>query len=131
MTGVVEPTSAPQPERDVLDLDALDLAVLRRRTSVKWRALPPDVLPAFVAEMDYPVARPVRRALHAMVAAGDLGYPALEVPYRRLPEAFASWAAGTLGWRPDPADVLVLGRRDGRRRACAAGGHRTRRRRWW
>jgi cystathionine beta-lyase len=68
----------------------------------------PEVLPTFVAEMDYPVAAPVRRALHAMVAAGDLGYPALEVTYRRLPEAFAGWAAANLGWWPDPADVLVL-----------------------
>ena len=34
----------------------LDLDQLRRRRSEKWRAHPPDVLPAFVAEMDYDLA---------------------------------------------------------------------------
>ena len=29
---------------------------LRRRTSEKWGAHPSDVLPMFVAEMDYPLA---------------------------------------------------------------------------
>jgi cysteine-S-conjugate beta-lyase len=37
----------------------LDLDRLRRRQSEKWRAHPPDVLPAFVAEMDYDLAEPV------------------------------------------------------------------------
>ncbi len=39
----------------------LDLDRLRRRRSEKWRAFPPDVLPAFIAEMDYDLAgRPGR-----------------------------------------------------------------------
>ena len=41
----------------------LDLGRLRRRRSEKWRAFPPDVLPAFVAEMDYDLAEPVKAAL--------------------------------------------------------------------
>jgi cystathionine beta-lyase len=90
------------------DLDELDLAALHRRTSAKWRLYPPDVLPTFVAEMDYPLAAPIRHALHAMVDAGDLGYPTVVGDYRRLPESFVAWAAGSLGWRLDPADVLML-----------------------
>jgi cysteine-S-conjugate beta-lyase len=96
------------PTQDTLDLDAPDLSALRRRTSVKWRMYPPDVLPTFVAEMDYPVAAPIRQVLHRMVEAGDLGYASVDCGYQRLPEAFAGWAATALGWQPDPAQVLVL-----------------------
>jgi cysteine-S-conjugate beta-lyase len=49
------------------------LARLRTRTSEKWRAYPPDVLPAFVAEMDFDPAEPIKAAARAVIAAGDLG----------------------------------------------------------
>lgn len=104
--------AAPSPEpRDLppeaLDLDAIDLAELHRRHSAKWQNFPADVLPAFVAEMDYPLAAPIRRALHAAIEAGDLGYPA-ELADRRLPEAFARWTEQTYGWAVPAEDVLVL-----------------------
>jgi bifunctional pyridoxal-dependent enzyme with beta-cystathionase and maltose regulon repressor activities len=41
---------------------------LRRRRSFKWRTYPPDVLPAFVAEMDFGLARPVIDARAAILA---------------------------------------------------------------
>ena len=56
-------------------LQVLSLDELRRRTSVKWRHYPADVLPLFVAEMDVPVAVPVARALTDAIAIGDTGYP--------------------------------------------------------
>ena len=40
-------------------LGTCSLPQLRRRTSVKWRAYPGDVLPAFVAEMDFDLAAPI------------------------------------------------------------------------
>src|SRR5687768_17269 len=49
---------------------------LRRRTSMKWRTYPEDVLPLWVAEMDVPQAEPVARAICDAVALGDTGYPA-------------------------------------------------------
>ena len=45
----------------------LDLGRLRRRRSEKWRLHPPDVLPAFIAEMDYDLAEPVLAALRSAV----------------------------------------------------------------
>ena len=45
----------------------LDLDRLRRRRSEKWRLHPPDVLPAFIAEMDYDLAEPVVAALREAV----------------------------------------------------------------
>jgi cystathionine beta-lyase len=48
---------------------------LRRRTSIKWRAYPDDVLPAWVAEMDVRLAPPVAEAMTAAIESGDTGYP--------------------------------------------------------
>lgn len=47
----------------------------RTRTSLKWRAFPDDVLPAWVAEMDARPCQPVVEAVTAAVARGDTGYP--------------------------------------------------------
>jgi cystathionine beta-lyase len=47
---------------------------LLQRRSEKWSKYPPDVLPAWVAEMDFPLAPPVRDALVQAVELGDLGY---------------------------------------------------------
>jgi cysteine-S-conjugate beta-lyase len=72
---------------------------LRARTSEKWRTYPADVLPAFVAEMDFDPAEPIKDAIRAAVAAGDLGYPHVG----DLGAAFAEFAADRLGgWSPDP-----------------------------
>ncbi|CAL9345637.1 MalY/PatB family protein [Streptomyces sp. enrichment culture] len=57
-------------------LRQLTLDQLRRRTSVKWRTYPQDVLPLWVAEMDVPLAEPVARAITDAVGHGDTGYPA-------------------------------------------------------
>ncbi|MGV9455875.1 MalY/PatB family protein [Streptomyces sp. NPDC003635] len=57
-------------------LRQVPLEQLRRRTSMKWRTHPEDVLPLWVAEMDVPLAEPVARSLTEAVALGDTGYPA-------------------------------------------------------
>ncbi len=84
--------------------DAIDLATLRRRRSYKWTAFAPDVLPAFVAEMDLPLAPAVSAALLEAVQIGDAGY-ANDV---HAAEAFAAFAAGRWGWAPDPQRVAVV-----------------------
>ncbi|MBL7256785.1 MalY/PatB family protein [Paractinoplanes lichenicola] len=78
------------------------LAELRLRRSVKWRAFPEDVLPLFVAEMDYEPAPPVSEVLRAAVTRGDLGYYA---PGPELGKAFAGFAGRHWGWEVDPARV--------------------------
>ena len=86
-------------------LQGLPLDELRRRRSARWRMYPPDVLPAFVAEMDFPLAEPIAEALHDAVARGDTGYA---VP-GALPEAFAGFAGRRWDWQVDPDGVLVVG----------------------
>jgi cystathionine beta-lyase len=77
---------------------------LRQRTSHKWRTYPPDVLPAFVAEMDFDPAEEIKDAIRAALARGDLGYP----HKGELGEAFASFAAERLGWAPDPDLIFAV-----------------------
>lgn len=84
--------------------DAVGEAALRRRQSAKWRLYPPDVLPAWVAEMDYPLASPVRRALHEAIDADDTGY-ACSVG---IGDDFAAWAQATWGWQVSPGDVHLV-----------------------
>lgn len=88
------------------DFERLDLAKLRARRGEKWQLYGPDVLPAWVAEMDFDLPPPVRRAVEEALAVEDLGYP-LEAP-RALREAFAERMAGRFGWQVDPADAEVL-----------------------
>ncbi len=84
--------------------DLLDVATLAGRRSYKWRAFAPDVLPAFVAEMDFPLADCVIHALHEAVDAGDCGYA---WPYQ-LADAFASFARQRHGWEVDAGRVFLV-----------------------
>jgi len=85
-------------------LQMLSLDELRRRTSMKWRRFPPDVLPVWVAEMDVPLAEPVARALTEAIAAGDTGYP--DGPGYAL--ALAEFAADRWGWTPAVEHTAIV-----------------------
>jgi cysteine-S-conjugate beta-lyase len=55
-------------------VSAPNLSELQAHRSEKWRGFASDVLPLPVAEMDFPVAQPIRDLLTEMVAKSDLGY---------------------------------------------------------
>ena len=86
-------------------LRADEMAVLRRRTSEKWRTYPEDVLPMFVAEMDFPLAPAIRSALHQAVYDGDTGY--ISGTDTGLRSAFAAFAEARWGWSPSPERMGV------------------------
>jgi cystathionine beta-lyase len=88
----------------VIDVHAEPLQSLRERTSEKWRAYPEDVIPLFVAEMDYPLAEPIAEALTEAVRRSDTGYAR---PGGELPRAFADFAARRWGWQVDPGQVTT------------------------
>lgn len=75
------------------------LSLLRARTSEKWTTYPADVLPLFVAEMDYPLAPPIAAAMIARVNASDTGYVGSS---GALPQVFATYAERSWGWTLDP-----------------------------
>jgi cystathionine beta-lyase len=85
------------------DLTELPLERLRLRRSVKWSRYPADVLPAFVAELDFPLAEPVRVALAEAVELDDTGYAWPESI--GLAEAFAAFTEQRLDWSVDPSRV--------------------------
>ena len=88
-------------------IDDTDEARLRTRIGVKWSRYPADVLPAWVADMDFPTAPPIAVALHAMVERGDMGYPP-DAALSGLAARFVERAQTRWGWDVDPALVTVL-----------------------
>jgi cystathionine beta-lyase len=90
------------------DFDRIDLARLRARRGEKWQLFGPDALAAWVAEMDFPLAEPVRQAIEAALALDDLGYPLDHADRDALAEAFAARMTERFAWSPDPGRVEVL-----------------------
>ena len=84
--------------------DSLDLPRLHSRRSAKWSAYPPDVLPAWVAEMDFPLAEPVRRALHEAIALDDCGYARPD----GLRDALRDFAAARYGWTVERDRIFAV-----------------------
>jgi cystathionine beta-lyase len=92
-------TAADLPDFDLTDDE------LRRTGSIKWTLQPPDVLPAWVAEMDVRPAPVVRDALVDAVARGALGYPS-KPKVTGLPQATAAFLERRFGLQVDPVRVL-------------------------
>lgn len=83
---------------------ALALQDLRKRKSVKWRQYPSDVLPLPVAEMDFPIASPIKSALLDMVDRSDTGYLG---PFPEMFDAFANFAKARWNWSVDVAHMRI------------------------
>lgn len=83
---------------------SVELDALRARMSAKWQAFDADVIPAWVAEMDFPLAEPIARALHDAIARSDTGY----MHVGALPEVTASFAQRTWGWQVAHDQVIVV-----------------------
>ena len=88
----------------VMRILGADLDTNRLRTSVKWQAFPPDVLPLWVAEMDAVIAPAVVEEVTRLLERGDTGY-AWPQPYV---EAFGAFSGTRWGWSPDPSAVRVV-----------------------
>ena len=81
---------------------AMSLPDLRKRKSVKWRQFPSDVLPLPVAEMDFPIAEPIKAALRDMIDRSDTGYLG---PFPEMFEAFASFSQSRWNWQVDVSQM--------------------------
>ncbi len=79
----------------------------RRALPCKWGEVEADVLPAWVAEMDYAVAPEIIEALHAAVDAGVTSYPRF-APGDALGEAYAGFAKRQFGHEVEPGSVLPV-----------------------
>jgi cystathionine beta-lyase len=87
------------------ELTDLRIDELRKRRSAKWSQYEPDVLPAWVAEMDFPLAPPVKQALSAAVDRDDTGYANPEAS--GVAPALCGFVERRMGWSPDPGRVVL------------------------
>jgi len=86
--------------------DDVDLERLRARRTVKWSLYGPDVLAAWVAEMDFDVAPVVRQAIVDAVEREDFGY--VEADLGALTGATAAFLAARHGWEVSPARIFPI-----------------------
>ncbi|MCL2899188.1 MalY/PatB family protein [Brenneria tiliae] len=92
-------------EQNILSLDAL-----RRRQSMKWQHYALDVLPAWVAEMDFAPAPAITDVLRHWYQDQDTGYP-----YRQrgraehaLARSFSRYTLRDFAWETDAENVLAV-----------------------
>ncbi|MBW2282440.1 MAG: pyridoxal phosphate-dependent aminotransferase [Deltaproteobacteria bacterium] len=91
-----------------MSFDDLDPRHVRAtHTGEKWHRYADDVLPAWVADMDFAVAEPIQRALRAIADDCDLGYP-INPRADGLPAVFADRAREKWSWEIDPHRVEVI-----------------------
>jgi cystathionine beta-lyase len=86
--------------------DEVSVEALRRRRTVKWSLYGPDVLAAWVAEMDFDIAPPVRAALLEAVDREDFGY--IPADLTELTTACADFLASVHGWEVSPARIFAV-----------------------
>lgn len=89
-----------------MDTFNLDIADLRDRQCIKWTKYDADVIPAWVADMDFTVAEPVQHAIERIVERQDYGY------HHRsgtagLAAVFATRMRDRFGWEVDHKRVVT------------------------
>jgi cystathionine beta-lyase len=87
--------------------NSLTAEELRNRKTIKWNYYDEDVLPLWVAEMDYPTAPAVMEAINSGVNREEFGYPVMD-HQSGLQQALAEWTKNRYGWsiRPDHVHIL-------------------------
>jgi cystathionine beta-lyase len=92
------------------ELFNIDLATARRRRSLKWQRYSADVIPMWVAEMDFGLAPAISTRLADMLERGDFGYPPEppETEAGKFREVVASWMSRRHGWEVDPNMVSIV-----------------------
>jgi len=81
------------------------LEQLRQRRSAKWQAFDPDVLPLWVAELDFELAPAIAATLTEAVRRSDTGYA---WPVEQLGQAVAAFAGQRWGWQIEPDAVCPV-----------------------
>jgi len=70
----------------------------------KWTLYPKDVLPVWIADMDFPVAPQIADALRKQIDQGVLGYDVM--PARALYETIAARMKKLYGWEVNPDHIV-------------------------
>ena len=73
----------------------------------KWNWYPKDVLPMWVADMDFSSPKPILDAIQKLLDHGVLGY---ELPGKVLCETVAERMYRLHNWKVNPEAILEIGR---------------------
>jgi len=86
----------------------LSQSALQARRNAKWNQYEADVIPAFVADMDFAVAAPIQAAIERIVRDRDYGYPLRdgEKADNLVAKAFSTRMKSRFGWDVSP-DLVV------------------------
>lgn len=82
------------------------LEQLRALDGAKWNRYGPDVLSAWVADMDFRQPQVALDAVVSVAERADLGYNRSAL--YTIPEAFSRWQVTSHGWQPDEGSVKVF-----------------------
>jgi len=84
----------------------LDLVVNRLKThSAKWDTYPPDVLPMWIADLDFKAPPSVLKILEEKINHGIFGY---ESDFLILKQVFAAWAKEHYSWDIREEEILFI-----------------------
>lgn len=101
-----------------------DRVIDRRSTnSIKWNLYGDDVLPLWVADMDFPAPEPIQKALREAVEHGIFGY---DISSKELRESVAARVGSLYNWQVSPEAVVatpgvIAGFTAAARTACLPG----------
>ncbi len=88
-------------------LQVVSAAELRARPGRKWHEYPEDVLPAWIAEMDFGVADSIRQALRELTDEASYGYETSSL-YPTLARAFADYMLRRFSWQVGSEHVVPV-----------------------
>lgn len=92
---------------DGAEFDNISIEQLRAKHGAKWTRYGDQVLPSFVADMDFALPSPIAETLIEQAAARDFGYT-LQFAERDLPEIFCAWAMRRYHWSVEPNSIVPL-----------------------
>ncbi len=98
------PVSKKESEFMAMEM-AMEYVERQGSDSSKWGMYAPDVIPLWVADMDFKSPQPILDALHARVEHGVFGYGGRSL---HLIEVFCEHLERTYAWQVSPADILFL-----------------------
>ena len=87
-----------------MKIDGIALTKLQSRKSAKWREFDTSILPLPVAEMDFEIAKPIRKLLSEMIKKSDTGYLG---PVPELAINFAAFASRRWGWALNSDQLFI------------------------
>jgi len=90
-----------------MDFEKFSIDDLRARHGFKWRRYGSDVIPAWVADMDFPVAQAIQARIQTAVEQSDFGYPS-RYEAEALPEIFAARMTRKYDWQVPIERTLLV-----------------------